>query len=102
MVWARGHRADYDGWAEAGNAGWDFNSVLPLFKKSEDWEDGGSALRGARGQIRVERAHDPHPVAAAFIDAGRSARHAVPRRPQRPRTQGRRPDEPEHQGGQTL
>src|SRR5262249_32340393 len=34
MIWARGHRADYDGWAEAGNAGWDFNSVLPLFKKS--------------------------------------------------------------------
>src|SRR5262245_61019108 len=30
MVWARGHRADYDGWAEAGNAGWDFHSVLPL------------------------------------------------------------------------
>jgi len=73
MVWARGHRADYDGWAEAGNAGWDFNSVLPLFKKSEDWEDGGSAFRGAGGPIRVERAHELHPVAAAFIDAGRSA-----------------------------
>src|SRR6202035_4154772 len=28
MVWARGNRADYDGWAEAGNAGWDFHSVL--------------------------------------------------------------------------
>ena len=72
MVWARGHRADYDGWAEAGNAGWDFNSVLPLFKKSEDWEDGASEFRGAGGPIRVERARDLHPVAAAFIDAGRS------------------------------
>src|SRR5262249_37783154 len=40
MVWTRGHRADYDGWAEAGNAGWDFHSVLPLFQKAEDWEDG--------------------------------------------------------------
>ena len=40
----RGHRADYDGWAEAGNACWDFESVLPLFKKSEDWEDGASAV----------------------------------------------------------
>jgi choline dehydrogenase len=72
MVWARGHRADYDGWAEAGNTGWDFNSVLPLFKKSEDWEGGGSALRGGGGPIRVERARDLHPAAAAFIDAGRS------------------------------
>src|SRR5262249_32979145 len=40
MVWSRGHRADYDAWAESGNPGWDFQSVLPLFKRSEDWEDG--------------------------------------------------------------
>src|SRR5262245_27104389 len=38
MTWTRGHRADYDAWGEAGNGGWDFHSVLPLFKKSEDWE----------------------------------------------------------------
>jgi choline dehydrogenase len=72
MVWTRGHRADYDGWAEAGNPSWDFVSVLPLFKKSEDWEGGASAFRGAGGPIRVERARDLHPVAAAFLDAGRS------------------------------
>src|SRR5262245_9092294 len=72
MVWTRGHRADYDGWAEAGNPGWDFESVLPLFKKSEDWEGGASAFRGAGGPIRVESARALHPVAAAFLDAGRS------------------------------
>src|SRR5262249_18858373 len=72
MVWARGHRADYDGWAEASNAGWDFNSVLPLFNKSEDWEGGGSAFRGPGGRLRVERAHELHRVAAAFIDASQS------------------------------
>src|SRR5262249_41235886 len=72
MVWTRGHRADYDGWAEAGNAGWDFQSVLPLFKKAEDWEDGASEFRGAGGPIHVERARDLDPVSAAFIDAGRS------------------------------
>jgi choline dehydrogenase len=72
MVWARGHRADYDAWAEAGNAGWDFHSVLPLFKQAEDWEDGSSAFRGAGGPIRVERARNLHPVAAALIDTGKS------------------------------
>jgi choline dehydrogenase len=72
LTWARGHRADYDGWAAAGNVGWDFNSVLPLFKKSEDWEDGDSEFRGAGGPIHVERAKALHPVASAFIDAGRS------------------------------
>jgi choline dehydrogenase len=72
MIWARGNRADYDAWAEAGNTGWDFESVLPLFKQSEDWEDGASAFRGAGGPIHVERARDLHPVAAALIDAGGS------------------------------
>ncbi len=72
MCWARGHRADYDGWAEAGNPGWDFRSVLPLFKKSEDWEDGAGAFHGAGGPIRVERARDLPPVVAAFLDAGRA------------------------------
>jgi choline dehydrogenase len=45
---------------------------LPLFKKSEDWEDGESEFRGQGGPIHVERARDLHPVAAAFIKAGRS------------------------------
>src|SRR5262249_36552891 len=72
LIWARGHRADYDGWAASDNPGWDFDSVLPLFKKSEDWEDGASKFRGAGGPIHIERAPDLHPVAAAFIDAGRS------------------------------
>jgi serine/threonine protein kinase len=46
--------------------------VLPLFQKSEDWEDGASAFRGAGGPIHVERARDLDPVSAAFLDAGRS------------------------------
>jgi choline dehydrogenase len=72
MVWTRGNRADYDGWSQAGNVGWDFESVLPLFKASEDWEDGANEFRGASGPIRVERARDLDPVSAALIDAGRS------------------------------
>jgi choline dehydrogenase-like flavoprotein len=72
LAWTHDNRADYDGWAKADNVGWDFDSILPLFKKSEDWEDGPSALRGAGGPIHVERARNLHPVAAALIDAGKS------------------------------
>src|SRR5262245_16824445 len=71
MLWARGNRADYDGWAAAGNPGWDFLSVLPLFRKSEDWEGGASEFRGAGGPIRADE-RSLHPVAAALIGAGRS------------------------------
>jgi choline dehydrogenase len=72
LGWVRGHRADYDAWAQAGNTGWDFESVLPLFQKMEDWEDGASDFRGAGGPIRVERARIVSPVDAAFIEAGQS------------------------------
>ncbi|MFJ4989830.1 GMC family oxidoreductase [Streptomyces sp. NPDC088732] len=72
LLWTRGHRADYDAWAGAGHTGWDFESVLPLFRRSEDWEDGESRLRGAGGPVRVERAKDLHPVASALIEAGMS------------------------------
>lgn len=72
MLWARGHRSVYDTWSQAGNTGWDFDSILPLFKRSEDWEDGANCFRGAGGPMRIERAKDLGPVATAFIAAGRA------------------------------
>ncbi len=73
LVWARGHASDFDDWATAAeNDRWCFKSVLPFFKKSEDWEDGETELRGAGGPIHVVRARNLHPIAAALIDAGRA------------------------------
>src|SRR4051794_8826778 len=36
MIYARGDRVDYDAWAYQGNAGWGYDDVLPLFRRSED------------------------------------------------------------------
>lgn len=36
MLYIRGNKKDYDSWAALGNVGWDYESVLPYFKKSED------------------------------------------------------------------
>ena len=36
MVYIRGHRGDYDEWRQRGCTGWDYDSVLPFFKKAEN------------------------------------------------------------------
>src|SRR5262249_56707156 len=41
-------------------------------RRSGGWEGGGRGFGGAGGRMRVEPARDLHPVAAAFLDAGRS------------------------------
>jgi choline dehydrogenase-like flavoprotein len=68
MHWFRGHPADYDAWERAGAAGWNYASLLPYFRRSEDWEGGPSAHRGVGGPLRVTRPKDPHPVASALVE----------------------------------
>ena len=73
MIYARGHRSDYDGWASLGNAGWGYDDVLPLFKRSEDFDGGASAYHGAGGPLRVLSRYEPHPVNAAVVAAAQEA-----------------------------
>ncbi|MCQ6957038.1 GMC family oxidoreductase [Mucilaginibacter aquariorum] len=70
MVWARGNQNDYDSWAEAGNTGWDYESILPLFRKIEDWDNGENSIHGKDGPIRVERPEKLHVIDAAAVKAG--------------------------------
>lgn len=49
----RGHPKDFDDWAQLGCTGWDYESVLPAFKRSEDFWKPGSARRGEGGPIAV-------------------------------------------------
>ena len=74
MVYMRGNPADYDEWRQRGCTGWDWDSVLPYFKKAEDQERGADAFHGAGGPLRVS----DHPVrwelaehlVAAAVEAG--------------------------------
>ena len=69
MIYMRGQAADYDGWRQAGNAGWGWDDVLPYFRKSEDNYRGSSEIHGAGGEWRVERQRLSWPVLDAFRDA---------------------------------
>ena len=39
MVWARGHRSDWDYFAaESGDAGWSYDNVLQIYRRIENWQ----------------------------------------------------------------
>lgn len=48
MCYIRGNPANYDNWAKNGARGWDWQSVLPYFKKSENNTRGSSIYHGRK------------------------------------------------------
>ena len=91
MIYIRGNRADYDGWAAGGAEGWSYDEVLPYFKRSEDNERGEDTFHGVGGPL--ERVRQPRDEPADRDDA-RGQRARGPRlqpRLQRRSPGGRRP-----------
>jgi len=69
MVYMRGNHADYDEWRQRGCEGWDFESVLPYFKKAEDQERGADDFHGVGGPLKVSDHAWTSPLAKAMHDA---------------------------------
>lgn len=75
MIYVRGHASEYDSWAAEGNKGWDYKSVLPYFKKSEDYSGGANEFHGEGGLLHVTTNINPHPVSKAFVESAIEAGH---------------------------
>ena len=69
MMFIRGHQWDYDHWAELGATGWDYQSVLPFFRRMEDNERGADKWRGKGGPISVSEGRARYPITDAWIAA---------------------------------
>ncbi len=69
MIYLRGHRADFDGWAEAGCTGWSYDEVLPYFKRSEDNDRGENEFHGVGGPLAVSDSRSMCPLIEAELEA---------------------------------
>lgn len=69
MVWARGHKEDWDNFAaEAGDHRWGYESVLDYYRRIEDWQGTPDPLRrGSGGPAYVAQPDAPQPVAEALL-----------------------------------
>jgi choline dehydrogenase len=74
MIWARGHKSDWDFFAaEAGDSAWDYESVLNIYRRIEDWHGAPDPkYRGTGGLVFVEPAPAPNPIAPAVLEGCRS------------------------------
>ena len=70
LIYIRGQHADYDDWARAGATDWDYQSVLPHFKRSERYAGGESKYHGASGELGVSELRNDHPYCASWLQAG--------------------------------
>ena len=69
MIYIRGNRTDYDGWAAAGHDGWSWADLLPYFIRAEDNERGSGELHGAGGPLSVIENRSRYRTCEAFIEA---------------------------------
>jgi choline dehydrogenase len=74
MVYIRGQAEDFDAWKAAGNRGWGWADVLPVFKALEDNEAGGDAYRGSGGPLFISaNTRDRHALCEPYIAAANEA-----------------------------
>jgi choline dehydrogenase len=76
MIWARGHKSDWDFFAsETGDQAWSYESVLNVYRRIEDWHGAPDPkYRGIGGPVFVQPKPDSSPVGRAFFDGIRSVR----------------------------
>ena len=77
MAYVRGHRGDYDRWAEAGLTTWSYANVLRYFRCQESWEGGASTYRGGDGPLTTRLTRYADPLVEAYRAAGKAAGHPL-------------------------
>ena len=90
MIYIRGNRADYDGWAAGGAEGWSYDEVLPYFKRSEDNERGEDNFHGVGGPLSVSDSRAMSPLIETMLEASELAGLELQPRLQRCTPGGRR------------
>src|SRR5499427_9468626 len=70
MVWARGHKSDWDFFAsETGDPAWGYESVLDIYRRIEDWQGAPDPrYRGTGGPLFVQPTYNPIPSVQALFE----------------------------------
>ena len=79
MVYVRGNAADYTAWTELGADNWDYDTVLPYFRKAQNFAGatGDDPYRGNKGPLAVCDGELSSPLYQTFLAAAAEAGHKL-------------------------
>lgn len=67
LIYIRGQPQDYDLWEEAGNRGWSWRDVLPVFRMLETNERGADDYHGDKGPLYCSNIAERHELMEAIM-----------------------------------
>jgi choline dehydrogenase len=72
MIYCRGHRASYDRWqrlagGQAETPAWNYEALLPYFRRCENFEGDESVHHGTGGPVGVSASRHPTALSEAFL-----------------------------------
>lgn len=69
LIYIRGQREDYEDWRRQGCPGWDYESVLPWFTRSENYQGPASTFHGTQGELGVSELRSNHVHCERWLEA---------------------------------
>ncbi len=69
LIFMRGQHQDFDDWERLGATGWNYNSVLPYFRRLENNGNTPDQYRGNQGELKVSNLRNEDPSCQAWIKA---------------------------------
>lgn len=77
LLYIRGQHQDFDDWAQAAaDPGWNYASLLPVFRRSERYLGAASDYHGTQGELAVSDLRNDHAACEAWLQAAEQAGHA--------------------------
>ncbi len=77
MIYVRGHRQDFDGWARRGLPGWGYDALLPYFRRAEGSLLNGAPWHGRDGPLKTRPADNFTALDRLFVEAAVAAGHVA-------------------------
>ena len=77
MVHVRGNAMDFENWGQLGLSNWNYESVLPYFKKSESIEGLDTEYRNTDGPLKLSRTENGNILSKIYLEAAVEAGYEI-------------------------